>query len=275
MSTQKQRREAARRKLERQLEARQERARRRRRGNLIASVVGALVVVGVLITFLVFTGNDKKSPAATGSTPPSGSTSASVSPPAAAAAAKPYPCAFTKSATPAAKKATVPTDSTPPKKGTVDLAVKTSRGNLTIQLDRAFAPCAVESFESLATQGYYDRSPCHRLVTSGIFVLQCGDPLGTGAGGPGYTINDEYTGKENYARGVVAMANTGSPNSSGGQFFIMTKDSNTGLGKTYSVVGKVTSGMGVVDKVAAGGVSATTGDGKPKLPISIESMTKK
>ena len=106
-------------------------------------------------------------------------------------------------------------------------------------------------------------------------MLQCGDPLGTGAGGPGYTINDEYTGKENYAKGVIAMANTGAPNSSGGQFFIMTKDSNTGLGKTYSVVGKVTSGLGVVEKVAAGGASGTTGDGKPKLPITITSMTKK
>lgn len=257
--------------------ARQERVRRRRQANVVASVVGALIVVGVVVAFVVFTNNDHKSstasgtgtPTATGTTSASASTSASSAAP--KAAANSYPCTFTKSGT-AARKVTIPTQKKPARTGTVDLAVKTNRGNLTFQLTRATAPCAVESFVSLAQQKYFDKTPCHRLVTSGIFVLQCGDPLGTGAGGPGYTINDEYTGKEKYGTGVIAMANTGAANSSGGQFFIMTKDSNAGLGKTYSVVGKVTSGMNIIEQVAKAGAAGTTGDGKPKLAISITSM---
>jgi peptidyl-prolyl cis-trans isomerase B (cyclophilin B) len=273
VSTNKQRREAARRKLERQLVARQERAKRRRQANVIASVVGTLVVIAVVVTVVVFTHNDKKSSTAastTAKTTAAATTSATPTATTAPAVAKsPYPCKFTKSGT-AARKVSLPTVTKPPKTGTVKLAVDTSRGNMTFTLTRSTGPCAVESFVSLAQQKYYDKTPCHRLVNSGIYVLQCGDPTGKGTGGPGYTVNDEYTGKETYGAGVIAMANTGAANSTGGQFFIVYKDSTAGLSKTYTVIGKVTSGLSIVDKVAAGGLAKNKI--APKLAINITSV---
>ncbi len=269
MSTSKQRREAARRKLEAQLIERQERARRRRQTNVIASVVGTLVVIAVVVAFVIFThdGGKKKAAATTAAT----TTAATTSPAAtvAAAAKTPYPCTFTKSGT-AARKVTIPTNTKPPKTGTVKLAVVTTRGNMTFTLNRKTGPCAVASVLSLVQQKYYDKTPCHRLVNTGIFVLQCGDPTGKGDGGPGYTVNDEYTGKETYGRGVIAMANTGAANSTGGQFFIIYNDSTAGLAKTYTVIGTVTAGLGVVDKEAAGGLAADKT--APKLPITITSI---
>jgi peptidyl-prolyl cis-trans isomerase B (cyclophilin B) len=269
----KQRRDAARRKLERQLQARHERARRRRRANLITSIVGAIVVVGAIVAIVVLNTGDDNKPVATDSSSASDSPATESS--SAASAADPYPCKFAKSGT-AAKANTPPTNLEPPKTGTVAVAVKTNRGNMTFTLNRAGGPCAVESTLSLITQKYYDNTSCHRLVTSGIFVLQCGDPTGKGTGGPGYTVNDEYTGKETYGAGVIAMANTGAADSTGGQFFIMYKDSTASLGKTYTVIGKVTSGLDVVTKEAAAGVGtggSSTTDGPPKLPITITSMT--
>ena len=242
MPTNKQRREAARRKLERELIARQEQAKRRRQTNVIVSVVGTLVVIAVIVTFVVFANHGKKksTAAATATTTVAAATTAA--PTTAAAAAKnPYPCTFTKSGT-AARKVTRPADTKPAKTGSVNLTVATTRGNLTFTLTRNTGPCAVESFLSLATQKYFNNTPCHRLVNSGIYVLQCGDPTGKGTGGPGYTVNDEYTGKETYGAGVIAMANTGAANSTGGQFFIIYKDSTAGLAKTYTVIGKVTHG---------------------------------
>jgi peptidyl-prolyl cis-trans isomerase B (cyclophilin B) len=265
----KQRREAARRKLERQLQARQERAQRRRRGNLIASIVGGLIVVGVVVAFIAVSSNGSDKSDASGSS--SASASAAESSAAPTAAAAPYPCVFAKSGT-AAKANTPPTNLSPPKTGTVNVAVKTTQGDMTFVLDRSVAPCGVESFDSLVSQKYYDNTSCHRVVTDGIFVLQCGDPTGTGTGGPGYTVNDEYTGTENYSAGAIAMANTGAANSTGGQFFIVYKDSNASLGKTYTIVGHVSTGLDVVQKVAAAGADSGT-DGKPKLPITITSMT--
>ena len=131
------------------------------------------------------------------------------------------------------------------------------------------------SFVSLAQQKYFDGTSCHRLVTSGIFVLQCGDPTGTGSGGPGYTIPDEATGAEAYPAGTVAMARTQSPESGGSQFFIVYQDSpnlQQGLGaQQYTVFGKVTAGLDVVQKVGAAGASTGT-DGAPKLPVELKTV---
>jgi peptidyl-prolyl cis-trans isomerase B (cyclophilin B) len=166
----------------------------------------------------------------------------------------------------------VPSTTRPPRTGTVTAKLQTSQGALTFTLNRKQAPCAVESFVSLAKQHYYDSTPCHRLTTTGIYVLQCGDPTGTGSGGPGYSFNDELSGKERYTRGVLAMANSG-PNTNGSQFFIVYKFSP--LPPSYTVFGTVTSGLDVVDKVAAKGSdnSNGTGDGKPKLPVTIQKVT--
>jgi peptidyl-prolyl cis-trans isomerase B (cyclophilin B) len=157
-----------------------------------------------------------------------------------------------------------------PTKGTAKATVETSQGTMTFTLDRSATPCTVGSFVSLAKQNYFNSTPCHRLTTSGIFVLQCGDPSGTGSGGPGYSFKDELTGKEKYTRGVLAMANSG-PNTNGSQFFIVYKKSQ--LGPQYTVFGSVTSGLKVVDKVAKAGVKGGGSDGAPALPVTIKKVT--
>ena len=169
----------------------------------------------------------------------------------------------------------MPDTTTPPKSGTVNLLVNTSQGNMTFQLDRSLAPCTVANFVSLAEQGFYAQTSCHRLVSCGFYVLLCGDPLAIGTGGPGYTIPDEATGDESYPAGAIAMARTADPHSGGSQFFIVYKNSpalNQHLGKLqYTVFGKVTSGLDVVEKVAAEG-STPPDDGKPNLPLVLNSV---
>jgi peptidyl-prolyl cis-trans isomerase B (cyclophilin B) len=260
-----QRREAERRRLRRQLQRRAERDARRRRFAVIASIIGTVLIIAVIITVVVATGNDKSSPPAghRRTTTPATTTSSAPAPAA-------YPCTWTPSGT-AAKHVTVPATTKPPKTGKVDILVNSTQGNMTFQLDRSEAPCAVESFASLAAQRYFDGSPCHRLTTANIYVLQCGDPTGTGSGGPGYSFADELTGHEKYTRGVIAMANSGA-NTNGSQFFIVYK--NTPLPPNYTIFGKVTTGMNVVDKVAAAGSDNSNGqgDGKPKKAITLTSV---
>jgi peptidyl-prolyl cis-trans isomerase B (cyclophilin B) len=132
----------------------------------------------------------------------------------------------------------------------------------------------VSSFVSLAQQHFFDNTPCHRLTTSGIYVLQCGDPTGTGTGGPGYTIPDELTGRESYPAGTIAMANTGHPNTGGSQFFLVYR--NTPLPPQYTVFGHLSpAGLGVVQKVAARGTDNAfgAGDGHPKEKVTITRVT--
>jgi peptidyl-prolyl cis-trans isomerase B (cyclophilin B) len=184
------------------------------------------------------------------------------------------PCAWAKGA-PAAKKVTPP-DSTATETGSVPVTIDTSVGTLKATLDATAAPCTVSSFVSLATQGYFDNTPCHRLTTQGIYVLQCGDPTGTGRGGPGYTIPDELHGTEAYGPGTLAMANTGQPNSGGSQFFIVYKDSTAGLQKLYTVFGQLDkASLAVVQKVAAKGSDNSNGpgDGAPKDPVTITKVS--
>jgi peptidyl-prolyl cis-trans isomerase B (cyclophilin B) len=258
--TDRQRRDAERRRLKRQLQRRAEREARRRRFAMIASVIGTLVIIAVVIVVVVSTGNDSSTPAAGGHTP-----SVSTTSPAAA-----YPCTWAPSSTQTkAGNVTVPATTRPPKTGTVDVLVASSQGSMTFQLNRSLAPCAVESFQSLAEQKYFDDSPCHRLTSGSLNVLQCGDPTGTGRGGPGYSFADELSGKEKYTRGVIAMANSG-PNTNGSQFFIVYKDST--LPPNYTIFGKVTSGLKVVDKVAAKG-STPAHDGAPNLSITLNSVS--
>ncbi|MFB4301186.1 peptidylprolyl isomerase [Actinomadura sp. NTSP31] len=155
--------------------------------------------------------------------------------------------------------------------GTVRAAMKTDLGTLDIDLDAAKAPCTVNSVMYLAGKKYFDGTHCHRLTTdASLKVLQCGDPSGTGTGGPGYRFPDENLSEATYTRGTVAMANAG-PGTNGSQFFILYGDA-TSLPKSYTVFGHVTSGMGVVDKVAAAGAEPAQ-DGAPKLKVTIERFT--
>jgi peptidyl-prolyl cis-trans isomerase B (cyclophilin B) len=184
------------------------------------------------------------------------------------------PCAWAKGA-PAAKKVNPP-DPTATESGSVPVTIDTSVGTLTVTMDAAAAPCTVSSFVSLASQGYFDDTPCHLLTTKNIYVLQCGDPTGTGQGGPGYTIPDELHGTEAYTAGTLAMANTGQPDSGGSQFFIVYKDSTANLQKSYTVFGHLDhKSLAVVQKVAAKGSdnSGGPGDGAPREPVTITKVT--
>jgi peptidyl-prolyl cis-trans isomerase B (cyclophilin B) len=149
----------------------------------------------------------------------------------------------------------------------------TNCGEIQIEADGINAPLTVISMSYLANKGFFDKSPCHRLTTQGIFVLQCGDPSGTGAGGPAYTAPDENLPKgvgNIYPAGSVAMANSG-PGTNGSQFFIVYED-NSRLGPNYSLWGRVVKGLDIVKAVAALGSnnSNAPGDGAPNQPIAIE-----
>jgi peptidyl-prolyl cis-trans isomerase B (cyclophilin B) len=166
--------------------------------------------------------------------------------------------------------------SSPGVHGQVSVTLKTTIGSLGATLDADKTPCTVSSFVSLAKQGYFDHSPCHRLTTaqSGIFVLQCGDPTGTGTGGPGYTIPDELSGKETYGPGTLAMANTGQPNTGGSQFFVVYR--KTPLPPSYTVFGHLdASGLAAVQKAAKQGSDNAygPGDGHPKVKVTIDSVS--
>ena len=160
-----------------------------------------------------------------------------------------------------------------PAEGSVVVTVTTSAGDVPITMDAAATPCAVNSFVSLAEQGYFDDTPCHRLTTAGIFVLQCGDPTGTGTGGPGYSFADELTGKETYPAGTVAMANAG-PDTNGSQFFLVYEDSPPDFPADYDVIGQMDpAGLEVVTQIGAAGTADGGPDGAPKDAVTIESVS--
>ena len=143
-----------------------------------------------------------------------------------------------------------------------DAIQHTPQGDITVKALTAAAPCTTFSFRYLAEHGYYDDTHCHRLTTQRLWVLQCGDPTGTGSGGPGYSFNDENLAGATYPAGTVAMANAG-PNTNGSQFFFTWQD--TKLRPDYTPFGVVTSGMDVLQKIAAAGEDDQNapGDGYP------------
>jgi peptidyl-prolyl cis-trans isomerase B (cyclophilin B) len=145
----------------------------------------------------------------------------------------------------------------------------TNRGDIAISLTGNLTPCTVNSFAHLGRSKYYDETPCFRLTTQGIFVVQCGDPSGRGTGGPGYTYADENLEGRTYPAGTVAMANQG-PSTNGSQFFLCYQD--TTLDPNYTVFGHITTGLDVLRQVATGG-SDPPADGTPKMPLQITSIT--
>ena len=151
------------------------------------------------------------------------------------------------------------------------VTIKTNAGDIKATLDADTTPCTVNSFVSLADQGYFDSTTCHRLTTQGIYVLQCGDPTGSGAGGPGYSFEDELSGKETYGPGTLAMANAG-PDTNGSQFFIVYGDSP--LDANYTVFGQIDdAGLQVVKAIADKGTADGGPDGAPKEQVEIQSVT--
>jgi cyclophilin family peptidyl-prolyl cis-trans isomerase len=275
--TNKQRRQAAQRHLQKQMERRAELAKKRRRNlGIIATVVAvAVVVVAALVITGVFSGDKSSSDAAaSSSSAPASSAAATTNPDGTIA------CTYSpdKSGNPNLKDVgTPPTPEATPTQGTATLLMSTNQGDLTLTLDRTKAPCAAASFAFLAQQKFFDGSPCHREVNEPTFgVLQCGDPTGSGSGGPTYKFGQEIPKGTTYPRGTIAMANTGQPNSTGSQFFLCFTD--TQLSADYTPVGTVDeAGLAVLDKVAAAGndgsFAAQAGGGAPKLPVTINTMT--
>jgi peptidyl-prolyl cis-trans isomerase B (cyclophilin B) len=158
-----------------------------------------------------------------------------------------------------------------PDAGDVAAVMTTNAGDIDLTLDREATPCTVNSFVSLAEQGYFDGTQCHRITTQGIFVLQCGDPTATGMGGPGYKFADELTGEETYPAGTLAMANAG-PDTNGSQFFIVYDD--TQLDPNYAVFGQVgEAGLEIVQGIAAKGAADGAPDGPPAEQVDIEKVT--
>jgi peptidyl-prolyl cis-trans isomerase B (cyclophilin B) len=177
----------------------------------------------------------------------------------------------------AARPVTPPPTNGVPTSGTISYALALTNGNVTITLDRTKAPCTVNSFVSLADQGYFNNTKCHRLADSGIFVLQCGDPTGTGKGGPGYEFANETDGTESYTEGVVAMANAG-PGTNGSQFFLVWADSTSlDQNPNFTIFGTMDkASRDVVALMAGEGQDGSNADGtgRPNNPCEIATVTK-
>ena len=149
----------------------------------------------------------------------------------------------------------------------------TNCGNIVISTVGAKAPITVTQLATLARGGYFNNSLCHRLTTKGLYVLQCGDPTATGAGGPNFTYRDENLpaeGLNNYPAGTVAMANSG-PGTNGSQFFLVFADKT--LGANYTIWGTITQGLDIVRAIAKAGVKGGGVDGAPNQPIAINRVT--
>ena len=289
MPTNEQRREAAKRKLDRQLARRAERAKARRKYAVAGGAAAVVLVIGIVV-LIVTLGNRHQAVEATAK-PSTSAKPAKASSPATPRTddkvtplpVRPTPlpasvdCQYPASAQqPPARPVKPPMAGFTSATGTVPVTMQTSAGAIGLTLDRALAPCTVSSFISLAQQGFYANSPCHRLVTNpGLLVLQCGDPTGSGVGGPGYTIPDEVFPQLTYGRGLVAMANTGQPDSGGSQFFLIY--GQTQLPPQYTVFASISpTGLEVLDQIAKAGddgsLEPSPGGGKPNQPVTITSV---
>ena len=149
------------------------------------------------------------------------------------------------------------------------VTIATEKGDFDITVEADLSPIAVGNFVALAECGYYDGVVFHRVVPE--FVIQGGDPTGTGTSGPGYTIQDEPVTTE-YARGTVAMARTPQPNSVGSQFFVVLSDEARPAlesANTYQIIGTVTSGMETVDAIAAAADAENPSDPVTMTDVSV------
>jgi peptidyl-prolyl cis-trans isomerase B (cyclophilin B) len=265
-----QQRAAARARLAREMAERQETAKRRRQRQAMVGAAAALVVVvaGVVWAVSALTGDDPES------TPPPLADS-----PAPGDAAAPGECEWLPddpSMNPDLVDVGTPPVGDPPT-GTATMTITTNHGVIEVEMAAEQAPCTYASFAHLAGQEFYDGTACHRLVTEGIYVLQCGDPSGTGRGGPTYRYAEENlpVGEEpTYPAGTVAMAKTLQPASTGSQFFIVFDDS--ALPPDYTVVGTVTEGLEIVEGIAADGAvdpdGETVPDGAPATEVLIDTL---
>ena len=255
-------RKLARERMLRQQARRAERARKARQITIVAVVCCVVVGLGIGGYFLFAGPGGGKAAAvsATSSATPSASTQVE---PATA-------CSYQASGT-AARNVGLP-PAKPDSKASYQATIHTNRGDVVIDLLNTKATCTVNSFVYLAAKKYFNGTHCHRLTTIDPFVLQCGDPTGTGSGSPGYKFANENLAGAKYTPGTVAMANSG-PNTNGSQFFIVYKNSK--LAASYTPFGEVVKGLGIIQNVAKAGSdnANAAGDGHPKEKVVIESVT--
>lgn len=280
MASSKREKELARQRAERQAARRAAAAQRHKQRNaVIAGVVAVALVLAAAVAGVLALrdgpgGDDTvaaapPSPSPSDEPSPTASAETGVSPSAVAAAG--VACTYEPTAQPAARTAPLPPTADVETEQVYEVTLATDRGDIVFEMDSAAAPCTANSLRSLAEAGYFDGTACHRLTTEGIEVLQCGDPTGTGSGGPGYQFADENLEGATYPRGTVAMANAG-PGTNGSQFFLVYGDSS--LPASYTPFGRVTSGLELLDEVAAAGSDDSNGegDGAPILPVTIETL---
>ena len=249
--TQKQEREYARRRHEKWLAHQAEvKARQQRRRKISGGILGAVIVVGAILLVVSLA---KGSGSSATASPTAGATADATVPPASLAEGRTWTSVLT-----------------------------TSIGDLTIELDGAAAPQAVANFISLSQSGFFEGTSCHRLTTAatdGLSVLQCGDPTGTGTGGPGYTWGpiENAPADDVYPAGTVAMARSSNDGSSmGSQFFLVYEDSTISADDAggYTILGHVTKGLDLVQQVGTAGIS-TDSPPAPASPVTIEKVETK
>jgi peptidyl-prolyl cis-trans isomerase B (cyclophilin B) len=284
-------RRRARERFERQQDIRRERRRKiRKRSGIGLAVLCVLgLIAGVTIAFVG--GSTPKAAAkstSTASASPSASASASATASATTAAVKEPAthCSYTTSGVSGdIVKASLPT-ATPDYKATYTATINTNLGAIKINLLNSKATCTVNSFVHLAETGFWNNTQCHRVSDSdGLYMLQCGDPTAKasqalsctsttlGTGGPGYEFDDENLAGATYNAGTVAMANTGTANTNGSQFFLVFQ--STSLSADYTPFGTITSGLDILQNVAKAGTSCTysSGGGVPKEKVVIDSVS--
>lgn len=267
MSPSKREREYARQRYERwqeRLTEKQQQRRRRRQLLLTVAVVVAVVAVVGAVWFLTREPAEDVAEAAPESSEP-------------AEQAADNPCPV-PSSTPADVQLDAVPEPAVAEGRTWAVQLETSCGPVAVELYGDRAPQATASFIGLAREGFFAGTPCHRLTTEGIFVLQCGDPTGSGTGGPGYEFGPVENAPEGdvYPAGTLAMARQGgNGDSMGSQFFLVYGDSTipSDAAGGYTVFGRVTEGLEVVQQIADGGVEGGGGDGQPARPLTIEQVT--
>ncbi|WP_342671418.1 peptidylprolyl isomerase [Nonomuraea candida] len=273
----------AREHYERQMQRRIEREQKAKRTAIIGSTVGVVIVVGGIVAAVALLGgNDTGTDAATSPSAAPSDTAAASAP----AGPKPFDaatgtCDYVKDTGGGQiKDVGMPPTKVKTEPATKTMTLETNLGDIVVELNNAKAPCTTNSLEFLASKKYYNGSKCHRLGNDKFPMLQCGDPTAKadgksqdGSGGPGYVMAEENLQGAQYKRGVMAMAKTQAPGSTGSQFFLVYGD--IGLTPDYTPVGTITKGLDILDKVNKAGVISDGGDGTgaPKETVEIKDVT--
>lgn len=279
MSDNKQRREEAKRTLEKELNSRQRSEKMKPVGVVLTAALAIIVIVGGIVFATKYNKTDD-SAAQTQAAEPTTSEYLPLATTRTTALGETVSCEY-PAAGEASKEISAPKTDDVSAVGTVGVTLETSAGPIPLTLDRSVSPCTVNAIEHMVSVGYYDDTVCHRLTTSGIHVLQCGDPSGTGAGGPGFNFANEFPTDEAdeaaqntpvvYQRGTIAMANAGL-DTNGSQFFLNYGDSP--LPPMYTYFGQIAEeGLATLDTIAAAGVAEGATDGAPATEVKITKAT--